>query len=137
MHPKRLLILATIALVLSLLSGCGSASGVRVTKGDQQVGAAPKGSTFVTRDATIVHVNENDRLATLRNAHSFAAGTFLIARDRDGEQSAVLKARANRASGLRTADILEGMPTINDRATPASSAESSRLGKIYPEVVEE
>lgn len=134
-----LLLLAASALLfshLSLLSGCGGPSGVRVTEGDQQIGAAPRGSIFLTNEASIVHVNEFERLATLRNARDFPADTFLIARDREGNESATLKTRTTRPMGLRTADILEGMPEINDRATPVSPAESERLSKIYREPAE-
>jgi hypothetical protein len=86
---------------------------------------------------TIVHVDEFERLATLRNAKSFPAGTFLSTQDNQGNKTAILKARANRAVGLRTADILEGQPHINDIARPVSASESMRLGKIYRDPVEE
>lgn len=134
-HPA-IPLLAASALLLALLGGCGGPRGVRVTEGDQQIGAAPKGSVFLTGEATVVHVDEIERLATLRNAYDFPAGTFLVTRDREGEKSATLKARANRATGLRTADILEGLPRINDRAAPASPSESQRLGKIYRDPAE-
>lgn len=128
--------LAASALLLALLAGCGGPSGVRVTEGDQQIGAAPKGSIFLTSEATVVHVDEFERLVTLRNARSFPAGTFLETRDQEGEKSATLKTRSNRVTGLRTADILEGTPKINNRATPVSPIESERLGKIYRDPVE-
>lgn len=132
MRHSTLSLLAASALLISLLSGCGGGpSGVRVTEGNQQVGAAPTGSVYVSGEATIVHVDEFERLATLRNARNFEPGTFMKTRDRDGNESATLKTRANRISGLRTADIIEGMPRINDRATPVSPAESERLAKIY------
>ncbi len=137
MRHKALPLLAVSALLLSLLSGCGGPSGVRVTEGDQQIGSAPTGSVFLTDQATIVHVDDFERLATLRNARSYAGGTFLVCKDSDGQKSATLKTRENRESGLRTADIIEGMPKINDRATPVSASESARLGKIYRDPVEE
>jgi hypothetical protein len=130
-------ILVISALLLCLLSGCGGSSGIRVTEGDQQIGAAPTGSLFYTTDATIVHVDESERLATLRNARSFAEYTFLETRNIEGIKSATLKTRPSRDSGLRTADILEGMPKINDRATPVGADESVRLSKIYRDPVEE
>lgn len=134
--PSRYLLAASALLLLALLSGCGGPSGVRVTEGDQQIGAAPKGSVFLTSDATIVHVDEIERLTTLRNARSYPAGTFLETRNEAGEKSATIKTRSNRITGLRTADILEGLPRINDRATQVSPAESERLGKIYRDPTE-
>jgi hypothetical protein len=133
MHHKTLILLALSAFSLSLLSGCGGPRGVRVTEGDQPIGSAPTGSLFATNQSTIVHVNEFDRLATIRNARQFTAGTFLETRDRQGNKSATLKTRENRATGLGTADIVEGLPQINDRATAVSAAESARLEKIYPD----
>ena len=137
MYPKTLITLAVSGLFLSLLAGCGGNGQVRVREGSEQIGSAPTGSVFVTDQASIVHVDEIERLATMRNARKFAANTFLETRDRDGKKTAILKARDNRETGLRTADILEGNPRINDRATPVSLSEMERLQKIYRDPVEE
>ncbi len=130
MRLKALPILTISTLVLSLLSACGT-RGVRVTEGSEQIGAAPKGSLYLTDTATIVHVDEFERLATLRNARKFPAGSFLETRDSKGEPTAILKTRPNRETGLGIADILEGQPKINDHALPVSASESDRLSKIY------
>ena len=137
MPHKALLSCALLAVSLSLLSGCGGSRSVRVIEGDQQIRSALTGSVYATDQATIVHVNKFDRLATLRNARSFPASTFLETRDTEGNKSAILKTRGNRPAGLGTADIVEGLPKINDRASPVNAAESVRLGKIYRALNEE
>jgi hypothetical protein len=126
-----------LAVSLSLLSGCGGSRSVRVIEGDQQIRSALTGSVYATDQATIVHVNKFDRLAPLRNARSFPTSTFLETRDTEGNKSAILKTRGNRPAGLGTADIIEGLPKINDRASPVNAAESVRLGKIYRDLDEE
>jgi len=131
MPHKALLSCALLAVSLSLLSGCGGSRSVRVIEGDQPIRSALTGSLYATDQATIVHVNKFDRLATLRNARSFSASTFLETRDSEGNKSAILKTRGNRPAGLGTADIVEGLPKINDRASPVNADESVRLGKIY------
>ncbi len=131
MPHKALLSCALLAVSLSLLSGCGGSRSVRVIEGDQQIRSALTGSIYASDQASIVHVNELDRLATLRNARSFSASTFLETHDSEGNNSAILKTRGNRPTGLGTADIVEGSPKINDRATSVNTAESVRLGKIY------
>lgn len=131
MRYKALPLLALGAVTISLLSGCGGREGVRVTEGNQPIGSAPTGTIFVSDASTVVHVNEFDRLATLRNARQFTQGTFLETRDREGNATAILKTRENRPTGLGTADIVEGLPNINNRAAPVSAAESARLEKIY------
>ncbi|MFT5836745.1 MAG: hypothetical protein ACI9ZV_000242 [Candidatus Azotimanducaceae bacterium] len=136
MRLKSIPTLVVSTLVLTLLSGCGGRSGVRITEGSEQIGSAPTGSVFATNAATLVHVDVFERLATLRNARGFAAGTFLETRDGEGNQTGILKARENRESGLRTADILEGAPRINNRAVPVSAAERARLKKKYRDPVE-
>tara|TARA_B100001248_G_scaffold197951_1_gene152421 strand:- start:554 stop:880 length:327 start_codon:yes stop_codon:yes gene_type:complete len=108
-----------------------------VIEGDQKIRSALTGSVYATDQAIIVHVNEFDRLATLRNARSYSASTFLETRDSEGKKSALLKTRENRPTGLGTADIVEGLPKINDRASPVNAAESVRLGKIYRDLDEE
>ena len=125
--PRALLSLALTAATISLLGGCGG----HVIEGDQQIRSAPTGSIFATDKAIIVHVNEFDRLATLRHARSFSASTFLETRDNKGNKSAILKTRGNRPTGLGTADIVEGLPKINDLSTPVNATESIRLIKIY------
>jgi hypothetical protein len=131
MPYKALLSHVILAVSLSLLCGCGGSRSVRVIEGDQQIRSALTGSVYATDQATIVHVNKFDRLATLRNARSFPQSTFLETLDSEGNKSAILKTRGNRPAGLGTADIVEGLPKINDRASPVNAAESVRLGKIY------
>ena len=137
MPYKTLLFCVLLAVSFSLLSGCGGSRSVRVTEGDQQIRSALTGSLYATDQATIVHVNKFDRLATLRNARSFPKSTFLETRDSEGNKSAILKTRENRPAGLGTADIVEGLPKINDRASPVNATESVRLGKIYRDLDEE
>ena len=128
---------ALVVISLSLLGGCSGPSSVRVIEGDQKIRSPLTGSVYATDQAIIVHVNEFDRLATLRNARSYSASTFLETRDSEGKKSALLKTRENRPAGLGTADIVEGLPKINDRASPVNAAESVRLGKIYRDLDEE
>ena len=137
MPHKSLLSFVLLAVSLSLLGGCSGSRSVRVIEGDQQIRSALTGSVYSTEQAIIVHVNEFDRLATLRNARIFPAFTFLETRDSEGNKSAILKTRGNRPAGLGTADIVEGFPEINDHATPVNAAESVRLGKIYRDLDEE
>ena len=137
MPHKSLLYFVLLAVSLSLLGGCSGSRSVRVIEGDQQIRSALTGSVYSTEQAIIVHVNEFDRLATLRNARIFPAFTFLETRDSEGNKSAILKTRGNRPAGLGTADIVEGLPEINDHATPVNAAESVRLGKIYRDLDEE
>ena len=137
MPYKTLPSFALFAVSLSLLSGCGGSRSVRVIEGDQQIRSALTGSIYATDQATIVHVNKFDRLATLRNARGFPKSTFLETRDSEGIKSAILKTRGNRPAGLGTADIVEGLPKINDRASPVNATESVRLGKIYRDLNEE
>ena len=137
MPHKSLLSFVLLAVSLSLLGGCSGSRSVRVIEGDQQIRSALTGSVYSTEQAIIVHVNEFDRLATLRNARIFPAFTFLETRDSEGNKSAILKTRENRPAGLGTADIVEGLPEINDHATPVNAAESVRLGKIYRDLDEQ
>ena len=117
-------------LLLCLLLGCGN-SNVQVTKGDKQVGAAPIGSLFVTNAATIVHVDRLERLVTLSHARDLGEYTFLETQDSEGNKTAIIKTRANRENGLRTADILEGTPHINDQATVIEAEASTKLRETY------
>ena len=131
MRHKTLFSFVLTAFLFSMFGGCGGSRSVRVIEGDQQIRSAPTGSVYTTDQAIIVHVNKLDRLATLRNGRSFPKSTFLQTFDSKGNKSAILKTRGNRPTGLGTADIVEGLPRINDHATPVDAAESIRLGKVY------
>ena len=107
---------------------------MRITEGTETIGSAPAGTLFATQQASIVHVDLSGRVATMRNGNKFEAGAFLIVKDdEDGKQTGVLKALPKRPTGLRTADVLEGEPKINDLVSKAGAAESERLSKIYRE----
>ena len=54
-----------------MYGGCGGSRSVRVIEGNEQIRSALTGSVYASDQAIIVHVNEFDRLATLRNARSF------------------------------------------------------------------
>ena len=130
MKTKTPILLALAAALL--LSACGGPKGVRVTEGTETIGSAPAGTLFATQEASIVHVDLSSRLATLRNGNKFKAGAFLIVKDEEsGEQTGTLKALPKRTLGLRTADVLEGEPAINDVVFRASASEAARLAKIY------
>lgn len=135
MQSKALSLLAVSALFLSFLTGCGG-NGVRVTEGNTQIGSAPSGTLYATDKASVVHIDEFERIATLRNARTYAEGAFLQASDRKGNKTGILKVRAMR-EGLRTADVLEGSPAINNTAVAVSASESARLEKIYRDPVAE
>lgn len=130
---RNISILAASALLITMFTACGGASGVRVTEGDDPGVAAPTGRSVLASDATLVHINDQERLATMRNGGSFPAGTFLKTVSRRGYETGFLKTRVQRPSGLRTADIVEGNPNINNRAVPVSESERSRLEKLYRE----
>lgn len=115
--------------LMLMLSACSS-KDIRVTQGDTQISAAAPVIVSSNKSSSVVHVDMFERIATIRHGNNLPSG-FLIAKNRNGEQTAALKARPNRAEGLRTADILEGEPNINDTISVASASESARLGKIY------
>lgn len=87
-------------------------------------------------EASIVHINLSDRLATLRNGRKFNKGDFLIVKNREGQRTGILKARASRPLGLQTADVLEGAPKINHTVIRANDAEAGRLANIYRDAEE-
>lgn len=119
------------AILLLALSGCAG-NGIRITEGSNRGIAESTGSTAdSTIRASLVHVNEEDRLVTIRNGRELPAG-FLIAKDSSGKQTAILKARPPRAFGLRTADVLEGNPAISNTITPADATTRARLEQSYP-----
>ena len=117
--------------LLLFLTGCGgSANGVRIIQGDTPVGKASAKVASPKSVATIVHVDMFERITTIRRGNDLPSG-FLIATSRGGVQTAVLKARPSRPEGLRTADILEGEPKINNLVIAASAEDTTRIAKIY------
>lgn len=113
-----------------VLSACAGNNGTRIADREQTAGEMAADAATASR-ASVVHVNASSRLATLRNGNMFEAGEFLVVNNRDGQQTGILKVLPKRPLGLRTADILEGEPDINNIVTRASAAEAARLAQIY------
>jgi len=130
MSPTKHIIPLT-AITLSLLFvGCGS-SEVVFEKGEPGQ-TTTTGSAVVSPDTPIlVHVDMVERVATLRNGNDFGSG-YLIAMNAEGNKTAILKTLPLRSSNaLRTADVLEGRPQINNTVRSATAAEASELSKVY------
>lgn len=134
MISKYTQLLATVTLsmmALFLVAGCGT-SGVTVREGKQRE-TTETGNRISKDSAVIVHVDMSDRIATIRKGFGLGEN-FLIAKNQQGQETAVLKGRERSASeGLQTADVLEGAPRINDIVVAASAERSAALAKIYLE----
>ncbi|MEM1222545.1 MAG: hypothetical protein AAGH40_07250 [Verrucomicrobiota bacterium] len=126
---QRLSLLSTLALTL-LLAACSSSNEVRITEGIQE--KEPSSLNPVTAGTPIiVHTDTSARLVTIRYGSSLPEG-FLVCINRMGRESALLKALPLKgATSLRTAEILEGKPSVNDSVVQASPERSLELGKIY------
>ena len=127
-NTRKFLASTAFCLFTLLLAGCGS---VEYGIADSGKSAKPDDSHRLAHgEPHLIHVNLIERVATLRNGEDIEG--FLFATDHSGKQSAVLKALPLRSlSSLRTADILEGRPEINDRIRQANEEETASLSKIY------
>jgi hypothetical protein len=82
----------------------------------------------------IVHVDRRRRVVTFRPNGNRMEASYYISVDRYGQQTGAVKlAPVDPASALRTADILEGGPEINNRIIPADPATRNRLAELYPD----
>ena len=128
---RQLLLIFPALLAALILSACANRGEVRITEGTEPIGEASGSSVLNAKEASIVHVNLTGRLATIRKGDRFETGAFLITKTREGRETGVLKALPKRPLGLRTADVLEGNPGINDIVTRASESQAERFAKIY------
>ena len=119
------------AAIFPVLSGCYTGNEPRVLEGTEQIGSAPTGSIYATNDASIVHVDTVARTATLSNALGLTDGAFIRTYDQDGKETGILKMTPATRSSLRTADIVEGKPTINNEVRKVGLPEQGRLSSIY------
>jgi hypothetical protein len=124
-YTLRMLSVSTI-----ILAGCGTSDVTfREGKANEQ-----KTTNVVPRNsAMVVHVDTNERITTIRRGFSLGE-KFLISMTPTGVETAILKGRArSEGEGLMTADILEGVPQINNVVVPASRERSQRLESLYPD----
>ena len=78
----------------------------------------------------IVHIDLEERVATIRFGNELNS-KFLVSRDANGEQTAVLKGILKVNDSLKTAYILDGTPQINDVIFTASKQQNDSLSKIF------
>ena len=78
----------------------------------------------------IVHIDLEERVATIRFGNELNS-KFLVSRDANGEQTAVLKGILKVNDSLKTAYILDGTPQINDEIFKASKQQNDSLSKIF------
>ncbi len=119
-------------LCILAMSACSQYN--KIPEGAEVELARPAGPAY--KGPTIVHADMIERIATIRYGHELGDG-FLVVTDADGTQAALLKSLPLRPGSLRTADILEGNPRINQRVEPASAEQNEAYQKIYPEAPEE
>lgn len=117
---------------LLALSACSSYN--KIPDGAEVELAAPRGPAY--KGPTIVHADMIERVATIRYGHELGEG-FLMVTDLEGVQTALLKSLPLRPGSLRTADILEGEPQINERVEAATEEQNKSYQKIYPDAQEE
>ncbi len=133
-YSRIFLRIFTTALLACSLASCGlGPQGERFENDD---GGARRANTFggIGRGPEIVHIDNGQRVVTLRANGNNLDGTFYFSVDRSGDRTGVLKL-ITMAPGaeLRTADILDGRPAINNRVVEAEADESARLAGLYPE----
>ena len=121
-----------IGVCLLVATACNQYS--KIPEGAEVELAEPAGPAYM--GPTIVHADMIERVATIRFGHDLGEA-FLIVRDIDGNQTGLLKSIALRPGTLRTADILEGNPKINQRVEPATAEQNESYEKIYPEATNE
>ncbi|NCG08744.1 MAG: hypothetical protein GWO81_04130 [Verrucomicrobia bacterium] len=102
----------------------------KIPEGAEVQLATPAGPAY--KGPTVVHADMIERVATIRYGHELGEG-FLIVRDPNGEQTSLLKSLPLYPGRLRTADILEGNPKINNRVEAATQEQNEAYKKIYPD----
>ncbi len=131
--PLLIVITAT-----SLFFGCASNSdSTEDFRSPLNSEAKTKTANFSSGTPILVHVDDFERIVTVRNGLSLG-GRFLVVKNRAGKETAVLKGRPHRGIGaLLTADVLEGSPKVGNAVFTASSSRSSELEKIYGDPIAE
>ncbi len=126
MRPN-LLTCWSLCLCSILFNGCSTTNHAELERSNpekSQIRQLAKGEPH------LIHVDHIERLATLRNGSKLEG--FLITIDGANKQTGVLKTLPLRsANSLRTADIIEGRPQINNRIRQANEEEIASLSKIY------
>ena len=118
-----------LAVVYFSLSGC-TTSNRNTSEANEAEISAPRSA------AQIVHADYNERIATIRFGEDLG-DSFLISKNTLGEQTAILKGIPSTSGSLKTADMLDGSPQINDSVERASPEKSDELAKIYRDAATE
>ena len=130
MYKKFRFFLLSACVVASI--GCSNYNNIPA--GAEVELARPAGTSY--NGPNIVHADMIERIATIRFGHELGE-EFLIVSDENDVQVALLKSLPLRPGSLRTADILEGTPKINQRVSSATAEQNEAYQAIYPNAIEE
>jgi hypothetical protein len=83
--------------------------------------------------ASIVHIDSQQRIATIRSDKPLLKGYYLTNSRINGIESSVLKLYDTSYESVFIADILEGLPKISDSISLVSDERVAELGLNYTE----
>lgn len=119
--------------VMSLTS-CNSTNSINL-KGSSESKEGSLASSFgisqKIEEVSIVHIDKNQRIVTIRSDSPMEKGYYLTISRHNETENSVLKLYDTSYQSIFIADILKGVPRINDFILPASSERSLELEQNY------
>ena len=85
----------------------------------------------IQTNSIILHVDELQRIVTLKSDINLEKGYFISNNPLSGNETSVIKLLSSSHGNLYMGDILEGRPSINDFILKATKERSESLREIY------
>lgn len=122
-------------LTVILLTSCSSSNSIRL-KGSSDEKKDDLSNLEVAvkiEEATIVHIDKKQRIVTIRSNRPLDEGYYITSSQSSEKESSVIKLYDASYESIFIADILEGLPKINDSIAKATLERSQELDENYTE----
>ena len=124
-----------LLLAVILLTSCKSSKSIRLkdSSGSQNVNLTSLEIAKKIDNASIVHIDETQRIITIRSYSTLNKGYYVTSSQYSDIESSVIKLYDNSYESMYIAYILEGTPRITDSISRISEERSKKLDEYYTE----
>ncbi len=119
-----------------LFTSCNSSKSIRLKDSSDSKKNSGNANLVITQkidNASIVHIDQSQRIVTIRSNSPLETGYYITSSQYSEKENSIIKLNKVSYESLIIADILEGTPKITDIILRVSEQKSKELDAYYTE----